>query len=884
LEGVEGSKKRVKHTALGLIGTLDHWESQVVSLGDGERNAMKFVKWKLAAFRAHYAQCDLPEGLKTAAPEDPAVLLGGRAHRWLRSQLRVWSPAELHGFLATIRSSKMAMPRPSKALCQEEAEAARVKLTTEKPHPEGALLLPWGDVEENGPEAVLSRATAQAQLRRSVKELFAGQVFSAIDRISPTFPSTKSCYGKKRDEMGSVGAIVQAPWFQSLRTKETLVKTKTIREHFAANPRLQSPNPNPQFVDAPKRLDLPFENRPVPRVITPAGTVNQRPMRPSLPNGREPKKVLVDDTGLRVQAGLLWKRVLEAAEVEKPYVKMVSLPEALKIRTISKGPPFTYFVLKALQKFMWRVLKVHPVFQLIGSPVDARAVFERMGKLSPGKSFLSGDYQAATDNFAPWVSETILEAISDEIGLSPLERELFGRAMTRHEFPGKGEDPVLQQKWGQLMGSIVSFPVLCIANFAWCRWALEIDSLRKIPSRDARLLVNGDDCLFQVTETGRQAWRKISSFGGLIESIGKTFFSRSFAEINSETFLYNEATSREETWTKTVTDPDGRERQTDCIRWNPFTAAPAINLGLVYGMKRSGKAVGLDDVLGSYEDDGDKTITERHSALFRSCPPDKWPVVNRLFMQHHSVLLQQLTSWGVPWFVPTWLGGLGLVGEISNTDLHLAAGIVRDWAVLPPSKRPSRPKRDTPWKTHQLVMEQTRHLDAAKAVLNSSGIELSDRFYGLLCAETLFTADESDMYVEVEDDPEKPTKDVGYREIRRNGNLWRRRFDNRSFAPIPIIEGPWRTADERTLMVVDALRARTTDGWNIVFARTSVPDLRSLPQTYLDRDGNAPIRALARRTGSLLSSRPSGPSPQGARTAVFYRGSENPNNVGLGLA
>jgi hypothetical protein len=529
---------------------------------------------------------------------------------------------------------------------------------------------------------------------------------------------------------------------------------------------------------------------------------------------------------------------------------------------------------------MWRVLKVHPVFQLIGSPVDARAVFERMGQLSDGKSFLSGDYQAATDNFAPWVSETILEAISDEIGLSPLERELFGRAMTRHEFPGKKKgDPVLQQKWGQLMGSIVSFPVLCIANFAWCRWALEIDSLRKIPARDARLLVNGDDCLFQVTECGRQAWKKISSFGGLIESIGKTFFSRSFAEINSETFLYNEATAREETWTRILTDKDGRERTTDCTRWNPFTSAPAINLGLVYGIKRSGKAVGLDDVLGSYEDDGDKTITERHNALFRSCPPDKWPAVNKLFMQHHSILLQQLSSWGVPWFVPTWLGGLGLVGQISNTDLHLAAGIVRDWAVLPASKRPSRPKRDTPWKTHQLVMEKTRHLDAAKRVLNSSGIELSDRFYGLLCAETLFTADGSDMYVEVQEDPEKPTKDAGYREVRRNGNLWRRRFDNRSFAPIPVVEGPWRTPEEHSLLVVDALKARTTDGWNIVFARTSVPDLRSLSQTYLDRgNGAAFVRSLPIPRSVAPAVLRRAPHP------VSLRGGDDPNFVGLGLA
>jgi hypothetical protein len=888
--GVDTDGKPI--AAAALLPTLDRWSVQVESLGGGEKQAMKFVKWKLAAFRAYFVDSPLPEALATTVPESPNYLIGGRAGRWLRSMLPKWDDFELHGFLCTVRDGKKAMPRPSKALCTKEALEARTRLTTAKIQPCGSVLMPWGEIPEKGPEVepVLNKETAIRQLRRTVTELFSGKVFTAADRIKPLFPSTHSSFSSNRSKLGVVGAIIRSPWFEQFRTHDTLVKTKTVRTHWAPNPIAPPkdrthlvlpsvrPHESPDYV-GPKPVFPQEMNEPLPRLISPAGFRRNSPMAPSLKNGREPTKVVVDDTGLQVVAGQLWKRILDAAAEELPEVKMVVLPEALKMRPISKGPAYTYTVLKSLQKFLWSTLKDHPTFKLIGSePVNPRIIFERMGHLSPGFRFLSGDYQAATDNFAPWVSEAIVEALSDVLNLKPIERELFLRAMTRHQFPDPKSGVSLPQKWGQLMGSIVSFPVLCIANAAWCRWAEELDRQQVLALQKTRLLVNGDDCLLMLRDRGRAAWRTITSFGGLQESVGKTFDSAKFCEINSQTFLYRPLQAVPELWT--------RDDGTVTTRMNPYFSVPSINLGLVYGMKRSGQAVGLDDVATSSSRDG--TISERHFALFASCPPAQWPAVNKLFLEHHASLLRLSTKLAVPWFVPTWLGGLGLCGVVSDTDRRISTGLVRDWAVLPPSQRPRLPQVDTPWRIHALVQERSAHLEDSKRILPARQMAMSDKLYGLLCVESLFRADVSaeDMFREEE---EALSVDTSFKAACRHGKLWKTRLRDAQLPRAARLAGPWRSDIEETVAFFDTLRARTQLGWNVHWERTRVPDLRTLSEGkqsamaagFVDRG-----RLLPAAGGGLALAflQPSPPPTTLLRERIpLIRDREDPTSLGMGL-
>ena len=124
------------------------------------------------------------------------------------------------------------------------------------------------------------------------------------------------------------------------------------------------------------------------------------------------------------------------------------------------------------------------------------------------------------------------------------------RSLTKHLFEMEN-GTLREQKEGQLMGSITSFPFLCLANAAFCRWALEISEHKKMRVRNqpldcksmiAPLLINGDDCTMKGCRSNmRHLWTTITSFGGLTSSLGKTLFSlkeKPITVINSQTFDY----------------------------------------------------------------------------------------------------------------------------------------------------------------------------------------------------------------------------------------------------------------------------------------------------------------------------------------------------------
>jgi len=254
--------------------------------------------------------------------------------------------------------------------------------------------------------------------------------------------------------------------------------------------------------------------------------------------------------------------------------------------------------------------------------------------------YLSGDYAAATDNLAPWVSETIALAIADEIGLKPVERKLFVDNLI-HNIINLHDGGSAPQRWGQLMGSVISFPILCIANAAMCRWSLEVDKDRSFSLSNTSLMINGDDVVFRTTKAGHKIWERMTAFVGLETSLGKTFLTKAFAQINSTNFK------------KLDTPVDEYDSESGITRQMWFKQGQYINLGLLYGLKRSGEKVGLDVVA-----DAKISLGARCRDLIRNCPLELRESVMRLFLSHHRQQLNQLRD--IPWFVPEALGGVGL--------------------------------------------------------------------------------------------------------------------------------------------------------------------------------------------------------------------------------
>ena len=644
---------------------------------------IKYWKYKTNAFFAYWEGQELPPVLDDLKDDHPGFLFGGIIGQWVRSKCNLESRSPL---ILGVLMAKKGMPRADEELCRA-AEIKTVKaLTTAREQRKPvwsrdlfsdewvektysmitgtrdfnpgrpslltrreayALLvgdigteweqtsLPMLSILAPSPSNVnkrrLKKYQAMRQLRRTVQELFKGKTFGISDMSVPVFPSTSSNYNNTRGRGGGVGHLLE----------------KMIRDQYQHELADSFTQTMKVFFD--RQTELHGER----------GVLDQETIEPL-----ESKEKICYEFNPK-QVTQLFRRfywsTFQAALLEEPLVKAVALPEALKIRVISKGPPCTYFVLKSFQKFLWGVLKNHPTFRLIGKPVEVDDIIEICG--SDENMFKnSGDFQASTDNLYSWVSETILDELGQVLNLPPQLLELAKRALTLHIFEDESlEGGRAEQKTGQLMGSIISFPFLCVANASACRWALELSERRCLTLRQSRILINGDDNLIAtLQEDYHEIWKNVCSLHGLDSSPGKTYFTKKFAVINS--VHYDQI------------DGSWVERK-------------YVNMGLVRGLKRS-VACGPVKKEGSLTPEArhrkDKPkpkkeekslldISSAYNALKKSTPKELWGDVARRFFYHNSNDLKRFKG---SYWLPRYAGGLGMeADELSYHDRQVLTNI-----------------------------------------------------------------------------------------------------------------------------------------------------------------------------------------------------------------
>jgi hypothetical protein len=448
----------------------------------------------------------------------------------------------------------------------------------------------------------------------------------------------------------------------------------------------------------------------------------------------------------------------------------VSLAEPLKVRDITKGPPLTYFVLRNVFKFMHTIMRKCQAFRLIGtpeSPEEMQGILPVDGFLPYNTGFLSGDYKGATNNIRSEVSNFAADEFATVVGLNDDERTLLKRALTGHliglglskmsaeqkseflqmfeEATGQkavwpeGEDDAFVQQWaGQLMGSIVSFPFLNVANAAATRWSMELSEGKRISLHKIRARFNGDDIGALGTAKGPLAllpiWEKVTALFGLESSIGKTYFDSRFLTLNSRMFVYHAPTL--------ITDDDPAARP----RVSSFEQVGFIHMGMMLGKKKS-----------SSEGDGAFVLTEldtswgnvgsRANEFINLCPERLKATAYEKFLSNQRSLLKATR---LPWFMPKWLGGLGLPivdptsQKNSDLDLRIAGRIILNWGKERP--RPLGADRAA-WKTRKVVeqfmpptttsdvctnaataLDGYRALKTVDTVLFNSDVKLEDVF------------------------------------------------------------------------------------------------------------------------------------------------------------
>nr|UQB76055.1 RNA-dependent RNA polymerase [Flumine narna-like virus 57] len=579
---------------------------------------VKMFKDKLASLRASWLDQPLPDFMGPAVVFNPKIILGGKAYRFFRKLYRE-NPSKFDSFLFSLARVKSGMPRPTEEYLLKASVKTLKSLASVPVKKDEEVIHKYNRKKFNYDLAYLDRAKVLEQVRRTVREVFRGKKFDLREKMEPFFPSSSASYNNTRSELGTLGMLVH-------ELNDSLVGRDLIRSVSCKIP-------------------------------------------------------LIDDKLLREEFQTLYSRQLAEARNERPVAEPVALAEALKIRVITKGPPKKYFVLKPLQRFLWRTMKSLRPFHLIGGPLTEDLLENLFPDLPLGESFLSVDYSDATNQISSEATNVALDTLAECIGLSPDEVSLCRQALTEHiltlgkSFGKKTKHPELaqslrsefltflngqnegQQQNGQLMGSILSFPFLCLINLSVIRFVKELDCGKFIKIKNLRACVNGDDGLFTTTPEGKLNWEVIASMVGLNPSVGKVFFSKNFLEINSANFRVIQTQNLHP---PTTLNPHGYIEK--------FQRSSYINFGILTGQQR---VVGtrLDLLSG----DGHDSLAGKAEELLFHCPEDIREKVYEIFHKNYADVLDIAKRFNIPWYVPRRYGGLGLpeLGRFKMTDLDL---------------------------------------------------------------------------------------------------------------------------------------------------------------------------------------------------------------------
>lgn len=142
-----------------------------------------------------------------------------------------------------------------------------------------------------------------------------------------------------------------------------------------------------------------------------------------------------------------------------------------------------------------------------------------------GEVFVSGDYESATDNISSDVVRAVLVALR---GTSGLPGSVWDLALTRSQSFLEGPGCCGVQSRGQLMGTFLSFPLLCLVNYLTFRWL--------VPRPGVPVRVNGDDIVFRASPSEAERWLGGVGGAGLVLSRGKTLVHESCFTLNSALF------------------------------------------------------------------------------------------------------------------------------------------------------------------------------------------------------------------------------------------------------------------------------------------------------------------------------------------------------------
>jgi hypothetical protein len=227
----------------------------------------------------------------------------------------------------------------------------------------------------------------------------------------------------------------------------------------------------------------------------------------------------------------------------------------------------------------------------------------------------------------------------------------------------------------------------------------------------------------------------------LSTSIGKTYYSRDFAVINSVLYDYIPVKMEVVEGSDSST---GLDYIISKFRW---CERKYVNLGLLFGYKRSS---GVEE--GEVVDVTQLGVL--HQALKESCPEVLFDRVTMRFIGRHDSLLKSKSVEHIPWYVPYWAGGLGLVHHsdkgFSEFERQAVSWIKKQWHDI--NCRPVDLPKAAEWQMHKVVQDRLNRAGInfdcgyryGRYINNGLVFDLETTFqkcYKYLTIETLFADD-----------------------------------------------------------------------------------------------------------------------------------------------
>jgi hypothetical protein len=336
--------------------------------------------------------------------------------------------------------------------------------------------------------------------------------------------------------------------------------------------------------------------------------------------------------------------------------KVEAVLEPFKVRTISKGESLPYYLAKRMQLVLHGAMRKMECFRLIGRPLDATDLMDLVKQSnfyldSEESSWLSIDYSAATDGLSARLSSEIMKQLLGNLFVrNPYVYNMMLSVLAPHRifYPkvaGVQLDPVLQQN-GQLMGSVLSFPILCLANLGLYLTVRK----RERPWAPLRnllgsVLVNGDDMLYIGSKSEWDLHKVLGKRIGLEMSPGKAYLHKRYANVNS-----------------TSLDMDLSKARSSPVE------VKFLNVGLMVGQHKVLGKVGSDDDIRS------NPVSAVIAEVVRGSLPRKQADVFKQYCSMHSGELKREIK-GRNLFVPKVLGGMG-VEPILGIETTLTLGQV----------------------------------------------------------------------------------------------------------------------------------------------------------------------------------------------------------------